>query len=446
MAKVYNQEVYVQFLKQHGFVFQSSEIYNGLNNSWDFGPLGAVLKQQIKQALYNFFIKNKADVLLVETPIILSELVWKASGHLANFVDTLVDCKSCKYRFRVDQINAEIKAKKDWNSFKVNCPNCHNQNWSEVRDFNLLFQTEIGVVNNDKRLVFLRPETAQGSFINFKNILQAKKRNLPFAIAQFGKSFRNEITPGNFLFRTREFEQFEIEWFCKPDDANSLFEKQLIMVEQFLQTMLKINPELLKKHEYDQSELAHYAKKTTDFLFNFPHGLKELWGLANRGDFDLKQHQEFSKKSMSFFDSELNQHFLPFIIEPAVGIERLFYALIVSSYRREIINEEEREVLSLPFDLCPEQIIVLPLVNKLKKEAFSVFETLAKTRWRVCFETTGSIGKRYRKADAIGIKYAVTFDFESLEDNAVTIRDRDTLVQQRIAIKELPQWFMKNGQ
>ncbi|GAB1891049.1 glycine--tRNA ligase [Mycoplasmoides pneumoniae] len=444
MAQVYSQEVYVQYLKRYGFVFQSSELYNGLANSWDFGPLGAVLKQQIKTALYNFFIKNKRDVLLIDTPIILNEQIWKASGHLANFTDALVDCKSCKLRFRVDHLDEQIKSATQWNPKQVNCPNCKANNWSEVRDFNLLFQTEIGVVNSEKRLVYLRPETAQGIFINFKQLLQLKKRPLPFGVAQFGKSFRNEVTPGNFLFRVREFEQFEMEWFCNPQASLSVFESQQQAIAHFLFKVLQLNPALVKQYEYDKNELAHYANKTVDFLFQFPHGLRELWGLADRGTFDLEQHQKYAKKPLDFFDGENNEHFIPAVVEPSVGIERLFYALIVSSYQQEHLEGEMREVLRLPFHLCPEQIVVLPLVNKLKETAQTLFEALSQTHWRIGFESAGSIGKRYRKADAIGTKFAITFDFESLEDQAVTIRERDSLKQVRVPIKELKAWFAQH--
>lgn len=449
-----NQEVIVNHLKQYGFVFKSSEIYNGLANAWDYGPLGAILKNNIKNKWISHFITTKKSMFLLDSSIILNRSVWEASGHLQNFSDPLVDCRSCRNRFRADKIIEEyldeIVSENSSNELleeklsNINCPNCKKKDWTKIRKFNLMFKTFQGVTEDSKDELFLRPETAQGIFINFKNIQRTTRAKLPFGVGQIGKSFRNEITPGNFIFRTREFEQLEIEYFFSSENDIEIFDNFVNSISVFLEDVCKIEKNNLRIKEHKKEELAHYSIKTIDFEFNFPHGFSELWGLAHRGNFDLNTHMEFSKKDLTYFDSETNEHLIPKVIEPSVGLERLLYALCCQHFHiLDLENNEKREILSFPYWLSPYKVAVLPLVNKLTNKANEVFGFLLDNGIETTFDTSGSIGKRYRRQDAIGTYFCITIDFDTENDDSVTIRNRDTMKQERIKITEIPNFLKK---
>lgn len=446
----HSQDTIINYLKNYGFVYASSEIYNGLANSWDYGPLGSLLKNNLKQELLKHFVFSKPNMVLVDSSIILNPEVWKASGHLGNFSDPLIDCKNCQSRFRVDKLIGEklkinVAENTSHDEFQkiietnhLTCPTCSQFNWTNVRQFNLMFKTFQGVTEDQLSTLYLRPETAQGIFINFKNILRSQRLKIPFGVAQIGKAFRNEITPGNFIFRTREFEQMEIEFFTTELDAATHFDFFKNEIEKFLTNVLKFKPENKKIHEHPANELSHYSKKTIDFQFAFPHGFSELWGLANRSNYDLSVHQKFSGKNMTYLDSQKNIEFIPWVIEPSVGIERLFYALICNSYELEKIEENNfREVLKIPSYLAPYQVAVFPLVNKLNENAKAIYQELLDNGFRVIFDTSGSIGKRYRRMDAIGTPFCVTVDFETISEQKITIRERDSMKQIRIFLKDL---------
>lgn len=446
----HSQDTIINYLKNYGFVYASSEIYNGLANSWDYGPLGSLLKNNLKQELLKHFVFSKPNMVLVDSSIILNPEVWKASGHLSNFSDPLIDCKNCQSRFRVDKLIGEklkinVAENTSHDEFKkiietnhLACPTCNQFNWTNVRQFNLMFKTFQGVTEDQLSTLYLRPETAQGIFINFKNIVRSQRLKIPFGVAQIGKAFRNEITPGNFIFRTREFEQMEIEFFTTKLDATTHFDFFKNEIEKFLTNVLNFKPENKKIHEHPANELSHYSKKTIDFQFAFPHGFSELWGLANRSDYDLSVHQKFSGKNMTYLDSQKNTEFIPWVIEPSVGIERLFYALICNSYELEKIEENNfREVLKIPSYLAPYQVAVFPLVNKLNENAKAIYQELLDNGFRVIFDTSGSIGKRYRRMDAIGTPFCVTVDFETISEQKITIRERDSMKQTRIFLKDL---------
>ncbi|MDE5545587.1 MAG: glycine--tRNA ligase [Malacoplasma sp.] len=450
MDKKNSQEIIVNHLKNYGFVYQNSEIYNGLANAWDFGPLGSLLKNNLKNAWLDFFVYSKKNMHLIDTNIILNSNVWKASGHVDNFSDPLIDCKSCKSRYRADklileftnenineQTSLEILEKIILDS-KIACPNCKKSDWTKIRKFNLMFNTSIGVVEDSKSEVYLRPETAQGIFINFKNIQRTQRLKLPFGIAQIGKAFRNEITPGNFIFRSREFEQMEIEFFCEKKDTNKFFEFFLTEINTFLTTIINLKKENLKIIDYPKEELAHYSSRTVDILYNFPHGFNELWGIADRGEFDLTQHQNHSKKSLDYLDEETKKRFIPSVIEPSVGMERLLYALVVDAYKEEVLDDNStRIVLKFSPNLAPYKFAVLPLSNKLSDKATAVFEQLISSKNICTYDAAGSIGKRYRRQDAIGTPYCITIDFDTVNDDTVTIRDRDSMKQIRMKINEI---------
>ncbi|QMT98230.1 glycine--tRNA ligase [Mycoplasma tullyi] len=456
------QDQIVNFLKNYGFVYQSSEIYNGLANSWDYGPLGALLKNNIKQLLLKHFVFSQPDMKLLDSSIILNPEVWKASGHLDNFSDPLVDCKECKSRYRADKLieelnNDSIKITENTDPTeleqilvdkKIECKKCQSINWTKIRKFNLMFKTFQGVVEDSLNTIYLRPETAQGIFINFKNIVRSQRMKLPFGVAQIGKAFRNEITPGNFIFRTREFEQFEIEYFLEPELVSQKFESYVDRIEDFLFNKLLINKELIKRHEIPKDELAHYSSRTIDFEFNFPHGWSELWGLAHRGNFDLTAHSNQSGKTLDYNNEVEKTKIIPDVIEPSLGIERILYAIICAHYQVEqLADNDSREVLRLPVSLSPYQLAVLPLVNKLKDQAYELYLDLLKmgdVNLRFDFDSAGSIGKRYRRYDAIGTKYCLTYDFDSLEKGIVTIRERDSMEQIKLPISELRSWIRNN--
>lgn len=456
--KNFNQEEIVNHLKTYGFVFQSSEIYGGLSNSWDMGPLGAMIKNNLKNLFINYFVHSQPNMCLIDSNIILNPLVWKASGHLSNFSDPLIDCKKCKERFRADKLieaNTNEKVNESMNydvlekiieNHKIVCPNCKSFDWTKIRNFNLLFETKLGVVEEDKNTLFLRPETAQGIFINFKNVQRTTRMKIPFGIAQIGKSFRNEITPGNFIFRTREFEQMEIEFFVKEEDSKKYFDKFLKSIKDFLFKELNIKKKNISIVDYPKEELAHYSKRTVDFFYNFPHGQSELWGLADRGNFDLSQHIEYSKKNLFYQDELSNQKIIPCVIEPSVGVERLLYAILCDAYDVDKINNEDRIVLRLNPKISPYLIAILPLNNKLNKKANKLFSFFLERNISVTFDTSGSIGKRYRRQDAIGTPFCITYDFDSNSDNKFTLRHRDSAKQeeQRMTKEEIVHFILKN--
>ncbi|WP_412032002.1 glycine--tRNA ligase [Malacoplasma muris] len=448
MKEKISQEIIVNHLKNYGFVFQNSEIYGGLANAWDFGPLGAIIKNLLKNIWINYFVTSTKNMFLIDTNIILNSSVWDASGHINNFSDPLIDCKKCKNRFRADKLigeftNEKITEQTDIsilekiiNNNKIKCPNCKNIDWTNIRKFNLMFETSIGVVDNNKNIVYLRPETAQGIFINFKNIQRTTRAKIPFGVAQIGKSFRNEITPSNFIFRTREFEQMEIEHFVEESQENMFFDYYINKIQKFLFDVLKLKKENISIENYSKDEIAHYSKKTIDFFYDFPHGKSELWGLANRGSYDLMQHESFSKKDMHYLDSN-NNKFIPSVIEPSVGLERLLYAILIDAYDEEQVNNETRVVMRLDEKLAPYKIAVLPLTNKLEDFASKIYQSILNKGVSCTYDTSGSIGKRYRRQDAIGTPYCLTVDFDSQKDMSVTIRNRDSMEQVRVNIKDI---------
>ena len=450
-----NIESIINLCKSRGFIFQGSEIYGGLANTWDYGPLGSLMKNNIKNLwIKNFVLESDKNVLL-DSAILMNPKVWKASGHLDGFSDMLTDCKNCKLRFRADKLieqnnfefnsNNSQQAEKFIKENNIKCPNCGGNDFTPIRQFNLMFKTFQGVTEENLNQIFLRPETAQGIFVNFMNVARSTRKKIPFGIAQIGKSFRNEITPGNFLFRIREFEQMELEFFCKPGTDEEWFEYWNNFCFDWLKK-IGLNPDNLRKRNHEKEELSHYSKATTDIEFLFPFGWGELWGIANRTDFDLTQHQKFSGKSLEYFDQELNKKYLPFVVEPSVGLDRLFFAIICDAYFEENLeknlkknleaNSEEsdkRIVLKLDKNIAPFKFAVLPLSKKLSSLAYNIYNRFLK-KYSVDFDESGSIGKRYRRQDEIGTPYCITIDFETQENNTVTIRHRDSMRQDRISI------------
>lgn len=446
----------ISLCKRRGFVFPGSDIYGGLANSWDYGPLGVELKNNIRDHWWKRFVHARSDVVGLDSSIFLNSKVWEASGHVSNFNDPLVDCKACKNRFRADHlVEDNLKESVAGLTYadltkliqtQIKCPVCGKKDFTEVRKFNQLFETQIGVLNDDKSKVYLRGETAQGIFINFKNILNSSHVGLPFGVAQVGKAFRNEITPGNFIFRTLEFEQMELEYFVYPKQADQAFEDWLEAIHAWLLD-LGIRPELLHRHEIDKDALAHYAKRNVDIEFDFPFGQKELYGLAYRTDFDLKNHMEKSGQDLTVLDPETNQKVIPHVIEPAVGLTRTLLAVLTSAYTEESVpdakgEDSTRVVLKLHPKLAPYKAAVLPLSKKEELQAVAqpLYQTLIKS-FACEYDQTQSIGKRYRRQDEIGTPYCITVDFESINDKAVTIRDRDTMQQVRIPINQVEQYI-----
>lgn len=451
MVKITMDEL-VAYLKHQGFVFQGSEIYGGLANSWDYGPLGVEVLNNIKKAWWKKFVQESPYNVGLDSSIILSPLVWEASGHLKSFSDPLVDCKACKMRFRADKliedfdstVNVEKMKDDDLDKFieehKVPCPNCGKADFTKIRKFNLMYKTYQGVVEDSTSVVYLRPETAQGIFVNFKNVQRTTRKKVPFGIAQIGKAFRNEITPGNFIFRTREFEQMEMQFFCKPGTDLDWFKYWKNYAYQFLK-YVGLKEEELRFRDHSKEELSFYSVATTDIEFLYPFGWGELWGIADRTNYDLTVHQEHSKKSMEYFDPDDNSTYIPYVIEPSLGVNRLLLAILSSAYDKEVLeNGEEREVLRFTNEMAPIKIAVLPLTNKLKDEAYEIYELLNK-HFMVQYDTSGAIGRRYRRQDAIGTPYCVTFDFDSLDDKKVTVRMRDSMKQERVAIDNLVSYF-----
>ena len=440
----------VAHMKNSGFVYQGSEIYGGLSNTWDFGPLGIELKNNIKNAWWKRFIQENPNNVGIQSAILMNPEVWVASGHVGGFSDPLMDCKECKSRFRADQLiedatHHEVSAsgmtnegmEKFIRDHEIACPKCGAKNFTEIRQFNLMFKTFQGVLEDAKSTIYLRPETAQGIFVNFKNVQRSMRKKVPFGIGQVGKSFRNEITPGNFIFRTREFEQMELEFFCKPGTDLEWFDYYCKACVQFLKD-LGIDENNLRLRPHDPEELAHYSNGTSDIEYNFsdPIGWGELWGIADRTDFDLKAHQEHSKQSLEYFDPTTNEKYIPYVIEPSVGVERLILAVMSDAYTVETLDNDSRTVLKLHPFLAPYKVAILPLSKKLSDQAMDVFNTLS-PKFSCTYDEAGSIGKRYRRQDAVGTPYCVTIDFETANDHCVTIRNRDTMEQERIALDEL---------
>ncbi len=444
----------VNLAKARGFVYPGSEIYGGLANTWDYGPLGAELKSNIKKAWWKKFVQENPYNVGLDAAILMNPQTWVASGHLAGFSDPLMDCRECHERFRADKIIEDWCAENSFELSKpidafsqeemknfieehnIKCPTCGKHNFTDIRQFNLMFKTFQGVTEDAKNTVYLRPETAQGIFVNFPNVQRTSRKKLPFGIGQIGKSFRNEITPGNFIFRVREFEQMELEFFCKPDTDLEWFDYWRSFCKNWLLT-IGIKEENLRLRDHDKDELSFYSKATTDFEFLFPFGWGELWGVADRTDYDLTQHQNTSGKDLTYFDPETNEHYIPYVIEPSLGVERAFLAVLCDAYDEEQDEKgDNRTVLHFHPFLAPFKAAVLPLSKKLSENAMEVYNELAKD-FMVDFDDAGSIGKRYRREDEIGTPFCITYDFDSLEDNCVTVRDRDTMEQVRIKISEL---------
>ncbi|MBN1353065.1 MAG: glycine--tRNA ligase [Candidatus Omnitrophica bacterium] len=421
----------VSLCKRRGFIYQNSEIYGGLGSVWDYGPLGVELKNNLKRLWWKSMVYERNDVEGLDAAILMNHDVWKTSGHVTGFKDLLVDCKSCKKRFRHDLIKSDV------------CPECKGE-LTEPKAFNLMFRTFVGSVESDANEIFLRPETAQGIFVNFKNILTSSRRKLPFGVAQIGKAFRNEITTGNFTFRSREFEQMELEYFTYPEESDKWFEYWVN--ERFnWYTTYGIKNANIRLRKHDKEELAHYAKSCYDVEFLFPMGWSELEGIAHRTDFDLKQHSAVSGKSLSYFDEERKQDIMPHVIEPSGGVDRAFLAFVLDAYREEKVRGEKRVVLGLNKFLAPVKVAVLPLLKK-KPEIVAMAKAIYKDlsgNYKVVYDDTASIGKLYRRQDEIGTLYCVTVDVESLEDKKVTVRDRDTMEQKRIPVSDLKSYIDK---
>ncbi len=453
-------ETIVNLAKGRGFVYPGSEIYGGLANTWDYGPLGAELKNNIKKAWWKKFVQENRYNVGLDAAILMNPQTWVASGHLAGFSDPLMDCRECHERFRADKLIEDWCAENNFELPKpvdafsqeemkafveehdIKCPTCGKHNFTDIRQFNLMFKTFQGVTEDAKNTVYLRPETAQGIFVNFASVQRTSRRKLPFGIAQIGKSFRNEITPGNFIFRVREFEQMELEFFCKPGTDLEWFNYWRSFCRDWLLS-IGIKEENLRLRDHEPEELCFYSKATTDFEFMFPFGWGELWGVADRTDYDLTQHQNTSGKDLTYFDHQTGEHYIPYVIEPSLGVERSFLAVLCDAYDEEIVDAEKndtRVVLRLHPALAPFKAAVLPLSKKLSDAAFEIKDELSKY-FMIDFDEAGSIGKRYRRQDEIGTPLCITYDFDSPEDGCVTVRDRDTMQQVRIPITELKNYI-----
>ena len=447
-----SMDTIVALAKGRGFVYPGSEIYGGLANSWDYGPLGVELKNNIKRAWLKKFVQECPYNVGLDSAILMNPETWVASGHLGGFSDPLMDCKSCKTRHRADKLIEDYVAENGLSDNPaamsdeemmqyikdkgIACPNCGSQDFTDIRKFNLMFKTFQGVTEDSTSTLYLRPETAQGIFVNFKNIARTTRKKIPFGVAQIGKSFRNEITPGNFIFRIREFEQMELEFFCKPGTDLEWFEYWRAYCRKWLLD-LGINEEHLRLRDHDKDELCFYSKATTDFEFLFPFGWGELWGVADRTDYDLTQHSEHSGQPMDYFDPETNEKYIPYVIEPSLGADRVLLAFLCDAYDEETDEKGDvRTVLHFHPALAPFKAAVLPLSKKLSDKATEIYSELSKD-FMIDFDDAGSIGKRYRRQDEIGTPICITYDFDSVEDNCVTVRDRDTMEQKRIPIAEL---------
>ncbi len=447
-----SMDTIVALAKGRGFVYPGSEIYGGLANSWDYGPLGVELKNNIKRAWLKKFVQECPYNVGLDSAILMNPETWVASGHLGGFSDPLMDCKSCKTRHRADKLIEDYVAENGLNDNPaamsdeemmqyikdkgIACPNCGSHDFTDIRKFNLMFKTFQGVTEDSTSTLYLRPETAQGIFVNFKNIARTTRKKIPFGVAQIGKSFRNEITPGNFIFRIREFEQMELEFFCKPGTDLEWFEYWRAYCRKWLLD-LGINEEHLRLRDHDKDELCFYSKATTDFEFLFPFGWGELWGVADRTDYDLTQHSEHSGQPMDYFDPETNEKYIPYVIEPSLGADRMLLAFLCDAYDEETDEKGDvRTVLHFHPALAPFKAAVLPLSKKLSDKATEIYSELSKD-FMIDFDDAGSIGKRYRRQDEIGTPICITYDFDSVEDKCVTVRDRDTMEQKRIPIAEL---------
>lgn len=457
MAVEKTMDKIVSLCKSRGFIFPGSEIYGGLANTWDYGPLGVEFKNNVKRAWWKKFVQESPYNVGVDCAILMNPEVWVASGHVGGFSDPLMDCKECKSRFRADKLiedymhehGIEVAGVDGWNNEKmldyirehnIKCPECGSQNFTDIRKFNLMFKTYQGVTEDSKALVYLRPETAQGIFVNFKNVLRTSRKKLPFGIAQIGKSFRNEITPGNFTFRTREFEQMELEFFCKPGEDLEWFNYWKNFCRDWL-LKLGLKEENIRLRDHEKEELSHYSNATTDIEYNFPFGWGELWGIADRTDFDLKQHIKHSGEELVYLDPQTNEKVVPYCIEPSVGADRVALAFLVDAYDEEDLEGGDvRTILRLHPALAPFKAAVLPLSKKLSEGAQRVYGMLSK-KFMVDYDETGSIGKRYRRQDEIGTPFCVTYDFDSVNDNMVTVRERDSMEQVRIPIDELVKYI-----
>lgn len=446
----------VSLAKSRGFVFSGSEIYGGLANTWDYGPLGVELKNNIKKAWWKKFIQQSPHNVGLDSAILMNPKTWEASGHVGGFSDPLMDCRECKSRFRADKLiedhlgEAALGAAVDgWSTDKMSeyiaqvgiiCPDCGAKNFTSIRQFNLMFKTFQGVTEDSSTEIFLRPETAQGIFVNFKNVQRSSRKKVPFGIGQIGKSFRNEITPGNFTFRTREFEQMELEFFCKPGTDLEWFDYWSDFCHQWLLD-LGLTADNIRLREHKKEELSHYSNATTDIEYKFPFGWGELWGIADRTDFDLKQHAKHSGTDFHYQDPITNEKYIPYCIEPSVGADRVALAFLVDAYDEEVIDEKDtRVVLRLHPFLAPIKATVLPLSKKLGEEAIKVYDLLSE-HFMIDYDDAGSIGKRYRRNDEIGTPYCITYDFDSLEDECVTVRHRDTMEQERVSINQLAHYM-----
>ena len=451
-------EKIVALAKNRGYVYPGSEIYGGLANTWDYGPLGVEFKNNVKKAWWKKFVQESKYNVGLDAAILMNPRTWEASGHIGGFADPLIDCKECRSRFRADKLIEDYRSEKGlpeeaidgWSNEKLEeyirdeqiaCPECGKSNYTNIRQFNLMFKTFQGVTEDSQSQIYLRPETAQGIFVNFKNVQRTSRKKIPFGIAQIGKSFRNEITPGNFTFRTREFEQMELEFFCKPGEDLEWFNYWRTYCVDFLKS-LGMTMENIRTRDHEKEELSHYSNATTDIEFLFPFGWGELWGIADRTDFDLSKHAEFSGQDMTYLDPDTNERYVPYCIEPSLGADRVALAFLVDAYDEEVLStddngkEDTRIVLRLHPALAPFKAAVLPLSKKLSVVAEPIFEELSKY-FNVDYDVSGSIGKRYRREDEIGTPFSICVDFDTETDGCVTIRDRDTMEQIRIPISEV---------
>ncbi len=446
----YKFDEIVSHLQVSGYVYPGSQIYGGLSNSWDYGPLGSLFKRNVKDLWWKKFVTEQPMNVGLDPAIIMNSKVWEATGHIANFSDPLIDCKSCKARHRADDLiesQAGISCAGMSNDEMVTyiqehhivCPKCGNSNFTGIRQFQMMFKTHIGVTEDSKSEVYLRPETAQGLFVNFANVVRTTRKKLPLGICDIGKSFRNEITPGNFIFRIREFEQMEMEFFCKPGEDLKWFEYWKKYCMEFLYS-LNIKQENLRYRDHEKAALAFYSVATTDIEYKFPFGWGELWGIADRTDYDLKRHQEYSKEDLAYFDPITNEKYIPYCVEPALGADRLALVLMCEAYEVEQLENDTRIVMHLHPAVAPYKVAILPLSKKLNEKATEILNSLCK-EFSVTYDETGSIGKRYRRQDAIGTPYCLTVDFDTLEDNCVTIRDRDSMEQVRMPLSEVSKYI-----
>ena len=441
-------EKMVAYCKQYGYIYQGSEIYGGLANTWDFGPLGAELKENVKRAWKKKFIQEDPNNVGLDSAILMNPKTWEASGHIQTFSDPLIDCKECKSRHRVDKLieDAGVMSEagglsheelmKVLNENKIVCPKCGKFNYTDIREFNLMFKTYQGVTEDNKSAIYLRPETAQGIFVDFLNVQRSMRLKVPFGIGQVGKSFRNEITPGNFIFRVREFEQMELEFFCKPGTELEWHQYYKDTCKKFLLD-LGVKEENLRFRDHSAEELSFYSNATTDIEYLFPFGWGELWGIASRTSYDLTQHMEHSKQSLEYLDPETNQKYIPYVVEPSLGVERLFLTVLCNAYDKEQLENEEREVLRLHPFLAPMKVTVLPLVKKYHQDkAMEVYRELSKY-FPTSYDEAGSIGKRYRRADVVGTPFCVTIDDNTMNEGTITVRHRDSMEQEVVKLEDL---------